>query len=573
MKPWWERFPGRLEYELDALTSEGIPYILDKDAQGKGFILLHLKVSVGDRELNLDVKFPVVYPYLRFEIFAPELDLKHHQNPFQKNLCLLGRSTGNWSTSDTVAKFIKDRLPLVIKAGDSDDVSAVKNIEEHQGEPISAYYIYGRDTIVLIDSSWTIDESVEKGYLEIGIDGPVAKGLRGALLAIKDKDRNAVIQAEQALSSLHQQRLEGRWIRHHEPIREQDPVSFFKKIITYNKRLEAPIWQNINGTKIDVIGLLFPEEVGWRESKDGWAFIIRVKEGHKSAGKCLISLARPGRAGRLDLRERIPELSGLSKKKIAVVGLGCLGAPSAIEFARCGVSELRILDFDIVEVGTSVRWPFGIKTAGKNKTDIIRDFINEHYPYTKVLPYPYRLGAVDFAENAKTDIDILQEFLDGIDLVYDATAEIGLEHLLSDLAAERGIPYIRLSTTPGAWGGLIARIMPAKTEGCWNCMMHALNDGSIPSPNLDPRGNVQPIGCTDPTFTGAGFDTGIITLGGVRLAISTLTSAIESGYPSFDWDVAVINLRDPAGKAIVPDWKTFNLKKHHYCSCGKKSRE
>jgi hypothetical protein len=97
--------------------------------------------------------------------------------------------------------------------------------------------------------------------------------------------------------------------------------------------------------------------------------------------------------------------------------------------------------------------------------------------------------------------------------------------------------------------------------------MEHLKDKSIPTPATDPSGSVQPVGCADPTFTGSGFDSGIVSLSGVRLAISTLTAQEEKGYPSFDWDIAIVDLRDERGNAMLPVWKSYSLKKHPSCSC------
>lgn len=280
--------------------------------------------------------------------------------------------------------------------------------------------------------------------------------------------------------------------------------------------------------------------------------------------------ARASRAGYQDLTTRIPELSHLNKKRVTIVGLGCLGAPSALEFARCGVGELRIIDFDIVEAGTIVRWPFGLRSVGKRKTEVIEKFLNENYPFTKVTSFPHRIGEVRYSAEHPSDNQVLGDALNNTDLIYDASAEQGLQYILSDLASELNIPYVGISTTFGAWGGILVRIRAEKTEGCWRCFMHSLDDESFPSPLSDPHGEVQPVGCADPTFTGASFDTGIITLGGVRLAISTLTEKDENGYPSLEWDIAIINLRDHKGNAITPSWQTFNLKNHPSCACAKK---
>ena len=60
-----------------------------------------------------------------------------------------------------------------------------------------------------------------------------------------------------------------------------------------------------------------------------------------------------------DLFTRIPELKPLREKTVAVFGLGCLGAPSVLEFARAGVECIRLVDFDVVDPATGVRWPLG----------------------------------------------------------------------------------------------------------------------------------------------------------------------------------------------------------------------
>jgi len=295
------------------------------------------------------------------------------------------------------------------------------------------------------------------------------------------------------------------------------------------------------------------------------------KKRHRNIKQTRIYFARASRAGRQDLTVRIPELYNLQEKKITVFGLGSLGAPSVLEFARCGVGKLSIIDFDYVEAGTIVRWPFGLKSIGKRKTEVLYHFIKENYPYTKVEPYNHRIGEVRQSSEHLSDNKVLESALDKTNLIYDATAEFGLQYLLSDLAYGFKIPYIGISTTFGAWGGSIVRVRTGNTEGCWRCFQYRLEDESIPSPNKDPNGETQPVGCANPTFTGTSFDAGIITLGGVRLAVSTLLEQEKDGYPNFEWDIAIINMRDDKGKAITPSWQTYELKKHPSCSCVTKS--
>jgi molybdopterin/thiamine biosynthesis adenylyltransferase len=260
---------------------------------------------------------------------------------------------------------------------------------------------------------------------------------------------------------------------------------------------------------------------------------------------------------------RIPELAPLSKRCIAVIGLGCIGAPSVLEFARAGAAELRIMDHDTIDPGNAVRWPFGLLVAGQGKAEVLRDFIHNHYPYTRVSISGHKLGEVD--DDRKSDLAVLDEFLDGVDLIFDATAEVGVERLMSDLATEHKIPFVYISATPGGWGGQVARIIPGLTQGCRRCLQYSFSDGSIVLPPGDPGEHVQPAGCAAPTFTGANFDLTEISLTGVRLAVSTLCLGEKTGYPDLGWDVGILSLRDSAGRPVPPTWQTYNLDRHPKC--------
>jgi len=275
----------------------------------------------------------------------------------------------------------------------------------------------------------------------------------------------------------------------------------------------------------------------------------------------------PQRAGLSDLSERLPFYSILNRRKVALAGLGCVGAPMALELARSGIGEINVLDFDTIDVGTIVRWPLGMSQAGNFKTGSIANYIRINYPYTRVVPFNLRLGAAEEREVGENDLEIMDQFLEGAELLLDASADINVNHFLSDLAREIGIPYIAVSTTYGAWGGQMVRIRPNQTAGCWFCYRHSLETGAIPYANSDPQGEVQPGGCGTPTYTGAGFDAQEICLAGVRMAISTLTAGDVNGYPRIDWDIAIINLRNKSGEAIPPQWHTFPLEKHPLCSC------
>jgi molybdopterin/thiamine biosynthesis adenylyltransferase len=275
-------------------------------------------------------------------------------------------------------------------------------------------------------------------------------------------------------------------------------------------------------------------------------------------------LARGRRAGPGDLATRIPELAPLSESSVALFGVGGIGAPAALELARAGVGELRLLDHDVVDPATAVRWPLGFAAAELAKVDALGDFIRVNHPYTSVHTERWRLGTARM-ENDETESEaaVLARMFDGADLVFDCTAESGVGYALSELAREANLNYLTAWTTAGAWGGVIARVR-ADAPGCWLCLMQHLEDGSIPPPPHDPEGNIQPIGCADPTFIGAGFDVSTISLAAVRLAVSTICDGTAGGYPAVPWDVCVISLRqqDVPGLATIA---TVPLTAHPAC--------
>lgn len=272
---------------------------------------------------------------------------------------------------------------------------------------------------------------------------------------------------------------------------------------------------------------------------------------------------RARQAGPLDLSSRVPELAPLKERTVVVVGLGGLGAPSALEFARAGVRELRLIDADFVDPGTSVRWPLGLRAAGLPKVEALKSLIEAHWPLTRVVAINHRIGGIRDPGQPPEE-QILLSAVSGASLIYDASAEPGVQYFLSHLAREEEVHYLCAWTGPGAWGGIVARLSPHIAAPCWLCLMYALEQGEIPSPPFDPEGEIQPIGCADPTFTGTGFDLASIALLGVRLAVSTIAGGVDGVYPTCDWDVGLMVHRRERDR-ISPATQTYTLMRWAEC--------
>jgi molybdopterin/thiamine biosynthesis adenylyltransferase len=618
--PWWVRQPERLAYEERALQDAGIPYERDEDAFTSGIARLIVRPRVNGEEVELLITFPDLYPFFRFSVDArAPLGLLHHQAGLgSRALCLLERSTEKWRTSDTVAGLLQTQLPFVLAAGRSADREAVADIEAHQAEPFSEWYPYV-PAMLQIDGSWRIPDDATGGQITVAAWRAIAADggipiIHGAVIEVRDQRNRIVATADSRLAEAYGgSRWSGRWTRAPEAIAESDAAALFGAAAALEPRRTEPPWIPLQPEvgdaelRLQLRAILFPEEHAWRDpSGQGWVFVIRGQSRRPARGtqggskftpqrkpmpglwRDRYAITRAGRSGPSDLTKRVPELACLRRSCVAVVGLGCIGAPSALEFARAQVAEVRVMDGDIVQPGTVPRWPLGLSIAGQAKAAIIADLIKRDYPYTKVVPEFRKLGGVrevsqprqavtvdawgsqprtasHGVERVESDYEVLERFTQSASLVYDASAEFGVQYFLSEFARARGLPYIVVSGTQGGWGGRIVRVRPGITEGCWVCMQTARNEGSLPEPPVDPNGELQTEGCADPTFTASGFDMVTIAMQGVRLAISTLANGTTGGYPAVEWDVAILALRDGGGQLIAPTVQTFPLPRHPAC--------
>ena len=564
---WWDRFPGRLEYELEALRELGVEPTMDEEQRARGRIVLSFLYPVDGAPVALRAVFPALYPFFRFELYAPDLALKHHQNPFEGNLCLIGGATANWLPRDTLAGFLRTQLPQVLATGRSDDAAAARGVEEPQAEPVTTYYTYEPRSLLLVDSSWRIPADAQTGTLTVGLE--IARPLRGAVHRVEYAGGH--VSADEAIVARHEAAVSGRWFRMPAAVVEQDPTMLLAAIEAVDAEAHWSAWERLDDGMVDIVGIVFPEEIAWRESGDGWVFVVRRQDETRSradrrkAGargptpKPTTALVRAGRYGRADALARIPALTPLGTRAVSVAGTGALGGPIALDLARAGTGMLRLLDGDHVEAGTGVRWPLGLDAAGVDKVEALIQHIRRNWPFTRVEGARWRLGSAPLGDG--DELALLDRVLDGCDLLLDATAELGVQQALAGLARELGIPYLFASATNGGWGGLVARLRPT-SDACWYCVTLALTDGTIPAPPADPSGGVQPVGCANPTFTGTNFDLAPVSAMATRLTVMTLA---PEAYGDVDWDVAVLSLRDREGRVLPGSWAGYRAERHHRC--------
>jgi molybdopterin/thiamine biosynthesis adenylyltransferase len=585
MEYWWKEYSLRYDDELAAFSRREASVNIDMTEQASGSIVLKVVWPVDGGGLELIVRYPNHFPYFRPAIAAPSISLRYHQAPYTGDLCLIPQWTGAWRPEDLVADYIFEQLPKVLDAGSSDDKDKVVDFEVHQAEPRSGYYNYAPETFLLVEGSWNINPSEKNGHLLIGVGGKgshspadmIRKGLRGAVLEVQNQSGHTIATLNDEIGSRYAgTTFKGQWVRLETAPNGRDENCFWEILQKEFPKVFDTIQKKASRNGEGLVGFIFPEEAKYRGAySDGWVFLYYFGANKKGYPKTRIYLSRAERAGAEDIFGRVPELLPLRSKKIAFAGLGCIGAQSAIEFAKSGIGELRFLEGDSVSPGNSCRWPLGLPYYGMHKIRALSHFMSSNFPFTTLGPCFQNVLGNPY--NGPDEMILLEQWLDGVDLIFDGSAEVGVQHLLSTVARIRKIPYVLIETRPGGWGGVVARIVPG-ASGCYYCLCHHFQDGALGKeggfkiPHQKKEDFIQPQGCLSPTFTAASFDVEEVSLHGVRMAVSLLCSGSDDSYPYYQDDVGVLSLRDDSGMIpCFPRWESYSLKKHPLCDCDSRS--
>jgi molybdopterin/thiamine biosynthesis adenylyltransferase len=615
MEDWFIEYPDLLKKEIEELKNNGILVDdkIDFESFNKEGVILYCTISVKNNlglnlesDLGLKIIFPSNYPYFRPEVFVTtDTILPRHQNPQGKNLCLIPRPTQFWNVGVSVYDHLKERLAIVFDKGLIVDQEIIGQDPEEQAEPVSEYYVSNTNAVILSarpnieNKELPVDNKpfriLDHGYLDFSYnknnpgvelfkDIELKEGLalvpmrsvkgENLKIVIKEwRDSAGEIIGKYPYRDFPQSMItrETTWYKISSLQELFDNVNNFEWLIEELKKNNVPLPRgcNINTENYvinNMVGLVFPEEEvagkidwGWLLFVDGYIFKKIRNKGISRLSKSLILPIMS--VDQSDLSDRIPMSKSLKGKTISVIGLGSLGAPSVLEFAKNGVSKLKLMDFDIVDFTTSVRWPLGIESAGSLKAVALKKFIDKNYPGVQVEIFNHKIGSTDFLSYPNEN-KILEDFMKDSSLVYDASAEEGVSNLISFLCKTRNIPYVEIEGRRGAWGGLVMRVLPETNKGCWMCLQYSLYvDKVIPLPKEDDHGTIQPKGCGDPTFTGSSFDLQNISLAGVRMAISSLSEDTNNG----DWDVAVLSIVDNKEQPIAPQWNTSSLEINTKC--------
>lgn len=572
MAAWFDWYPERYQQELDAYERNDVEILEDVDAKAQGKLVLSLSLHYREKEFQVRVEYPDLFPYFCPEAFLDNATLVRHQSPTNGNLCILGRGTDQWNVDDCFADIFLEQFHRIVDFDLDRDEAQIRSVEEPQGEPVSDYF-NGQGlsrTCIVYDTAWCMPDDVHRGCLKLKFDleetgQPPAVGYHGYISSIMDDKGKVLVEWEGPKFSYASKTIIVPWVRLEKP--PSGILDEIKGLLSDDDRKFVNFDRPKDGG-VSLFGLLFREEVKQFEYADGWAFIenifLRKKRPETSP---ITTTVRTFRAGNIDLSARMPGTEELAQKKVAIVGLGALGSAIATELARAGIGELALADFDYVEPATVRRWSIGVPAFGIFKGEALSERIEEEYPWTSVSQLKMKVGGNDRVHDNRTQYDEVVDLIAESDLVIDATTEVGVNHFLSTMCREMGKAYLVGSATPGAWGGYVAQFDPDHPAACWVCLSHDLN-GAPPADDLpasDPQGMLQPAGCAARTFTGTGYDLKEVSLELVRMATGLLTD--EDGYPRTPWQLGILNMRSDEGERKLPTWHSREIVRRNDCEC------
>lgn len=169
----------------------------------------------------------------------------------------------------------------------------------------------------------------------------------------------------------------------------------------------------------------------------------------------------------------------MTARGAAIVGVGGLGAPAAAVLAASGVTDLTLIDDDVVESSNLPRQPlYEAADVGTPKVEAAALRLRARHPELRVATFRARVGA----ENAHA-------VLAGHAVILDGTDGLPSKAMLNDAALALGIPLVHA----GAVGldGQLFTIVPGRTT-CLRCLFPEL-PGEDDLPTCQQSGILGPV--------------------------------------------------------------------------------
>lgn len=158
----------------------------------------------------------------------------------------------------------------------------------------------------------------------------------------------------------------------------------------------------------------------------------------------------------------------LKNARVCLVGVGGLGAPTALKLAGMGIGHLRLVDRDVVSRSDLHRqYLYDVDAVGRPKVEVAEEKLSRLNPDITVEPIPESLNSLNAAD-----------LITGMDVVIDGLDRPEPRYIVNRTCNQLKIPYIFGAAIQTL--GNAATLMPDQTF-CLECFMPGLKDEDLPA--------------------------------------------------------------------------------------------
>lgn len=560
-----------IEGQTAAFRDAGLDFALDAGLlEAAGVVVFRGRLRFGEQTVAAEVIYPPGFDLGEHPVVvAPDLEIGRHRSP--GGLLCLDHVVMGESEPMSGAEAV-ERAERLWALWETDRAQLVKE-EADVPDPWANYVEHTPGTALSM-----IDIDVRghaRGYVDFGLTSlyPLRGGLRRLrathpvpLELDVDDEANSAVRGGFELTA--------PWLRlpSHPPVSGDDDVVDW--LMREHRALVDRAVRTGAGTRKEVphlpalIGFVYPDEGPRRgETHDAWIFVTIRPQGQ-------VELPRPFPMSDSERWLRQPQLEGLAKAKMAIVGVGALGSQVADLLARAGVGELVLVDNDIVTPGNRTRHELDLGDVGQAKTLALSERIRRVNPWARVTVRNARIGT-PFVGSELSDVqrvdDELAALLGGCLTIVNATANSTASSYLSMVSTESGTPVLHTYVSAGAWGARVLVQRPGHSA-CWDCLAWWQ---AFPEPERSAFRSVVPAlkeeharlvvmerGCADPTFTGPGFELAATAAAVARCAVGIALDG--AGYPAPDFDLATLRFRGEQDQRTSSEY--VDLPVHERCT-------
>ncbi|HUY09156.1 MAG TPA: ThiF family adenylyltransferase [Candidatus Dormibacteraeota bacterium] len=516
--PWYERFPESVEWERDQFRRYG--FTVDERIGDSGLVF-EVDLAIGTVKVPVKVVYPPEFPEIHPTVYGPSPAMSRHQNPSELNFCLGGASE-TWLPTDSAASLVVGLVEL-LRADANGDAGLIHATEADMPEPVSVYLAAASTGTVLVpDPYWNADLPTDSGALRVGV---VRSGLALLIGAAGAGDAH-----EAGAGALQYEAIEvGKWAS----------IPYAPSALATNQELARLVWSPPSPPVLHRkqhrqrrplhprwLGLSYFEEGPQRdERRRNWIFL------HAVGGTATYERYRSQALSLRERERRIPELTGFGLRSLLLIGAGSVGSSIGVELAKAGLGHITIVDDDVYDVNNSVRHPLPLIYAGTNKAEALSAYCSSINPFMERTSSAHRVGH-------RIAGQALRDLVAEADLCVDASGSGEVMRLLSRTCQQVGRPLLVAGLTSSSYGAEV--VLGRPSGGCPCCFSLAQADGLLPTPESGPASNVTPVGCSQPTFFGAGFEATELAAVATRMVVA---GCEDTGYPTQAYDWAVLNFR------------------------------